>query len=274
MPKPIASMPSHQARAIKWLLTDVDDTLTWQGSLPAETIIALEKLQAVGINVVPVTGSCAGWVNQIAKIWPVHGAIGENGAFWMRKTSDSFITHSEIPMQKMRAQQAKIVAQLNLLLKDYPDISFANDQDFRLCDVAINLSQDREPVNEMVASELLSKIEQLSIEGEFLNATASSIHINVWLGEHSKRSASETYLLAHNERQIVNLDEVAYVGDSLNDEAMFEWLPVTFGVRNIESLLPKLNAKPTYITEANGGYGFAELADIILCARQDLNFNT
>lgn len=273
MPKPITSMPASQARAIKWLLTDVDDTLTWQGSLPSETLIALERLQTAGIKVVPVTGSCAGWVNQIAKIWPVHGAIGENGAFWMRKTRDSFITYSHIPMHKMREQQAKIIELLNNLLQEYPGIGFANDQDFRLCDVAINLSQDIEPVDAEIASELLNRIKRLHIDGEPLKATASSIHINVWQGEHSKRSASESYLLAHSQKQLINVEQIAYVGDSLNDEVMFDWLPLTFGVRNIAPLLPKLNTKPTYITQKNGGYGFAELADIILYKRRDLNSN-
>ncbi|MFA0025991.1 hydrolase, partial [Vibrio sp. 10N.261.49.A5] len=36
---------------INWVLTDVDDTLTWQGSLPPETLIALQKLRDNGIKV-------------------------------------------------------------------------------------------------------------------------------------------------------------------------------------------------------------------------------
>lgn len=70
---------------IKWVLTDVDDTLTWQGRLPPETLIALNKLQQANIKVVAVTGACAGWCDHIAQLWPVDAVLGENGAFIMEK---------------------------------------------------------------------------------------------------------------------------------------------------------------------------------------------
>ena len=42
------------------VLTDVDDTLTWEGRLPSVTLAAMERLAAAGIALVPVTGACAG----------------------------------------------------------------------------------------------------------------------------------------------------------------------------------------------------------------------
>jgi len=63
-------------------------------------------------------------------------------------------------------------------------------------------------------------------------------------------------------------NEIAYIGDSLNDESMFAWLPLTFGVKNILPVLPKLAAKPAYLTTQKGGYGFVELAELILQAKQ------
>ncbi|MFP3416087.1 HAD hydrolase family protein, partial [Bacillus sp. SIMBA_074] len=74
------------------MLTDVDDTLTWQGRLPPEALIALAELERAGVKVVAVTGACAGWCDQMAKMWPLHGVIGENGAFWMRKDTTGFNT--------------------------------------------------------------------------------------------------------------------------------------------------------------------------------------
>ena len=72
-------------KKIDWVLTDVDDTLTWQGQLPPETLIALSKLRDSGKKVVAVTGACAGWCDHIAQLWPVDAVLGENGAFIMEK---------------------------------------------------------------------------------------------------------------------------------------------------------------------------------------------
>jgi len=272
--KSLSSLSMAQAKSIKWLFTDVDDTLTWQGALPLESMIALNKLSAAGVRVVPVTGACAGWCDQIAKLWPVHGVIGENGAFWMQKNSNGFSTQATIALDTMKQQQHKLIEQLNILLLDYPDIGFANDQPFRYCDVAINLSQDREPISADICRELMAKITKLTIDGHPVNATESSIHLNVWVGNHSKRLTTEKYLL-HNALsnkldEAINLNEIVYIGDSLNDESMFKWLPMTFGVRNIEPLLSRFKAKPTYITSKNGGYGFAELAEVIVEAKKAL----
>ncbi|GAL18760.1 haloacid dehalogenase-like hydrolase [Vibrio maritimus] len=118
-----------------------------------------------------------------------------------------------------------------------------------------------------MAETLLTAIRQLTLNGQPVKATQSSIHINVWVGEHNKRIASELYLKQNADFESLNLANIAYIGDSLNDEAMFEWLPTTFGVNNITPLLGKLNAKPKYVTRGNGGYGFAELADLLISMR-------
>ncbi|MEI6897625.1 MAG: HAD-IIB family hydrolase [Psychromonas sp.] len=268
MPKPLASISTSQLKAINWLLTDVDDTLTWNGELPPESLIALAKLSAVGVRVVAVTGASAGWCDQIVKLWPVHGVIGENGAFWMQKNNNNLITSNNSTLESMKKLQNKLIQQLNLLLMDYPGIGFASDQPFRYCDVAINLRQGREPVDDSICNELLRKIRNLTIGGQVVNATESSIHLNVWVGNHTKRLSSEQYLSENKKGQQIDLNEIAYIGDSLNDETMFEWLTLTFGVRNIEPSLPKFKTRPAFITNKKGGYGFAELAEIILQAKK------
>ncbi|MBY6197259.1 hypothetical protein [Vibrio hangzhouensis] len=90
----------------------------------------------------------------------------------------------------------------------------------------------------------------------------------MWIGDHNKRYSSERYLNDHTDFDRLTLNSISYIGDSLNDESMFAWLPVTFGVSNITPLLETLGARPSYITNANGGYGFAELAAKLVRARQ------
>ncbi|GEA49833.1 haloacid dehalogenase [Vibrio inusitatus NBRC 102082] len=262
------SIKLQQLANIEWLLTDVDDTLTWEGQLPDVTLKALYDLQDVGIKVVAVTGACAGWCDQIAKVWPVHGAIGENGAFWMSQNESGFETTSKVPLPQMHALQGELKVALANILEEYDGIEFATDQPFRFCDVAINLSQDREPVSEHLAKELLTRAKALVIDGHNVNASLSSIHLNVWIGEHSKRITSEAYVKAHSSCRNIDLDKLIYIGDSQNDEAMFAWLPTTFGVRNIQKVLPQLTHKPSVLLDKDGGFGFAQLARTIIEAKQ------
>ena len=79
--KDLSSISIQQLRSVQAVLTDIDDTLTTHGRLPAVAYDALEQLHAAGIKVVPITGRPAGWCDHIARMWPVEGVVGENGAF-------------------------------------------------------------------------------------------------------------------------------------------------------------------------------------------------
>ena len=78
----LAAMPLNVAAAVRVVLTDIDDTLTTEGRLPADAYAALERLEQAGIQVVPITGRPAGWCDHIARMWPVRAVVGENGAFY------------------------------------------------------------------------------------------------------------------------------------------------------------------------------------------------
>ena len=80
--RPFEECPAAARRQIKAVLCDIDDTLTWQGRLPAAAYMALEGLRQSGLVVVPVTGRPAGWCDHIARMWPVNAVVGENGAFY------------------------------------------------------------------------------------------------------------------------------------------------------------------------------------------------
>src|SRR5262245_59125602 len=78
----LQQMPLETARNVRAVLTDIDDTLTDDGRLPAAAYGALERLRAGSFVVIPVTGRPAGRCDLIARQWPVDGVVGENGAFW------------------------------------------------------------------------------------------------------------------------------------------------------------------------------------------------
>ena len=74
--------PAAFKTRIRFVLTDIDDTLTVAGRLPSCALAAMEDLQAAGIRVIPVTGRPAGWCDHMARMWPVDALVGENGAFY------------------------------------------------------------------------------------------------------------------------------------------------------------------------------------------------
>ncbi|MDH5939138.1 hydrolase [Vibrio splendidus] len=247
---------------INWVLTDVDDTLTWQGSLPPETLIALQKLRDNGIKVVAVTGACAGWCDHIAQLWPVDAVLGENGAFLLEKQDGALQLSSETPLEQVRQNQAKLKQEVEAILLSYPDLSLTLDQSYRLCEVAIDIGQNRKPVDPETVQAVLERIHALGA-----HATASSIHINAWYGEHSKKNAVHRFLTNKglSLEQIHN--QACYVGDSMNDQQMFESLPLTVGVANIKHYWDKLDHHPSKVMSQPGGYGFAEFVDALLAVK-------
>jgi hydroxymethylpyrimidine pyrophosphatase-like HAD family hydrolase len=74
---PIEECPVQTLAAFKAVLSDIDDTLSLHGRIPAEAFASLEALRESGLVVVPITGRPAGWCDHIARMWPVDGVVAE-----------------------------------------------------------------------------------------------------------------------------------------------------------------------------------------------------
>ena len=79
--KPLSAMPFATRAEIRCVFTDIDDTITTEGRLPAAAYAALERLSDAGLVVVPITGRPAGWCDMVARFWPVAGVVGETAHF-------------------------------------------------------------------------------------------------------------------------------------------------------------------------------------------------
>lgn len=236
------------------LFTDVDDTLTLNGKIPVETFAALDALQQAGITVVPVTGACGGWCDCIVRTWPVSTIIGENGAFIMSLIDDS-LNCQYIDDQEERAQNAvKLQSVIAQVKQRVPGAQLARDCSFRLTDIAFDIGQDQK-----LAPEEQARIMDIC-QHAGVNARASSIHINIWQGEYTKATTAALLLKQWG----LSSEMAIFVGDSLNDEAMFSYLETSVGVANIGPYLDQLQVPPAYITSKPGGLGFAHLAQSIL----------
>ncbi|WP_432696616.1 HAD-IIB family hydrolase [Marinobacterium sp. YM272] len=254
---------SQRLSRISVLLSDVDDTLTSSGRLLPDTLAMIYRLEEAGIKVIPITGACAGWCDHMARAWPVSAVIGENGAFYMRRTDNGFERSDWTPQAQMRADQAEVKTVVeSLILPEFPGLALAADQPYRLADVAIDIGQDGRLDQQQVAD----IIERLHRRG--INARASSIHINAWRGSFSKyamavRLLEDLYGLSGTPLQ----EQVAFVGDSANDETLFEGLSCTFGVANIARALAYMQHRPLEVLSRPMGAGFVELGERLLAAR-------
>ena len=111
--RPLCEFPHEDLLKIKFVLTDIDDTLTTNGRLPAKSYHALEKLHQGGFKVIPITGRPAGWCDHIARMWPVDGIVGENGAFYFYyETSRLKMKRRYWKSEKKRARDRKLLANL------------------------------------------------------------------------------------------------------------------------------------------------------------------
>ncbi|HMG60730.1 MAG TPA: HAD-IIB family hydrolase [Burkholderiales bacterium] len=255
--RPLAEL---DARGVRAVLVDIDETLTTAGKLTGDAYAALERLHAAGRIVVPVTGRPAGWCDHIARMWPVDAVVGENGAFYFH-FSEGRLHHRFLEDSAERAQKrARLDGIARRILAEVPGCALAADQPYRETDLAIDYCEDVPPL----ALDAAERIAGLMRDAG-LNAKISSIHVNGWFGGYDKLSTSRVLF---SERFGLDLDrsnrEFVFVGDSQNDAPMFAFFQNSVGVANVRRFEGRLAASPKYVTGAASGAGFVELAEHLL----------
>ena len=139
----------------------------------------------------------------------------------------------------------------------------ASDQLYREADLAIDFCEDVTPLSDAAVARIVALFEEAGC-----TAKVSSIHVNGWFGSYDKLSMTRPFLL---EALRIDLDaeprRFVFVGDSPNDQPMFAFFPASVGVANLRRFLPTLTSPPRWLTAAEGGHGFAELARLLLTSR-------
>jgi len=262
----LQTMDVSAAKQIRFVLTDIDDTVTTEGRLTANAYAALEQLAAAGITVIPITGRPAGWCDHIARMWPVFAVVGENGAFYMRydRNARKMTTHQWASQAHLQDNRKKLDRLAIEILQTVPGSALASDQRYRLADLAIDFCEDVEPLPEASVMKIVSLF-----EGAGARAKVSSIHVNGWFGDYDKLSITKTLFAREFGIDLQNdNDNVLFIGDSPNDEPMFEFFSYSVGVANIQKQLHRLTHRPKFVTPSEGGAGFVEMARQLLHARK------
>ena len=247
------------------MFTDIDDTLTTEGSLPACAYNALEALTKAGIHVAPITGRPAGWCDMIARLWPVAGVVGENGAFYFSYDRDQkkMIRAYDTDELTRTSDRKRLDNIAERILTEVPGCAISVDQTFRDTDLAIDIAED---VPELDEPSVLRIKEIFEEEGAV--AKVSSIHVNGWYGTYSKLTMSRRFAIERLGLDVDILKEnFVFCGDSPNDGSMFEFFPFACGVANVKQFEGKMPSYPAFVSEKKGGEGFVEIAEILLKAR-------
>lgn len=264
--QPLDEFALADRRRIEVVLTDIDDTLTSDGRLPAAAYGALERLRAAGFLVVPITGRPAGWCDHIARMWPVDAVVGENGALYFRydPASRKLVKRFLVPESERAANRKRLEVVRDAILAAVPGAALASDQLYREADLAIDFCEDVAPLPRDAVERIVALFERAGA-----TAKVSSIHVNGWFGDYDKLGMTRILM-----RECFGIDLDAardcfvFAGDSPNDAPMFGFFPHAVGVANVRAFDSMLTARPAYVTPSRGGEGFVELADALIAARQ------
>jgi len=257
--RPIGQFPRARRSRLRFVLTDVDDTLTDGPRLPAATYAALERLRDAGLRVIPVTAAPAGWCDLICRMWPVAAVIGENGGLCFRHDAGAGVTERRywLAEAERRRAQHDLAAFSGLVAASIPGCAVSHDQLYREATLAF-----ANPADPVLRAAILARL-----RAEGLPTTVNSLWVLGCLGGFDKLAMTRRMM---SELFGVDIEQEAeafiYVGDSLNDEPMFGHFPNSVGVATVHDYFDRLTTPPKWITKGGGGAGFVEVADMLLGA--------
>ena len=259
------------------ILTDIDDTLTTEGAITPDALEALAALRAAGLHVIAITGRPAGWSEPFATTWPVDAIVAETGAVALLRTPQNTSQNGLQPNDGKRKQLSKWYLQdastraanharmqqvAQQILREVPGAMLARDSAGRETDIAIDHSEFTH-----LPPEGIAQVQEI-MRAAGMTATVSSIHVNGWYGTHDKLVGARWIVRELLGRDLAQeLDRWVFVGDSGNDQAMFQHFTHSVGVANIARFVPQLSHLPRYVTQGERGAGFAEVASTMLAGR-------
>jgi len=281
--KPLSTWPLEDRRQIIGVFTDIDDTLTTNGTITPDALQALVDLKNAGLIVIPITGRPIGWCATFANgntaqgnaPWPIDAIVAENGAVAfaprnLSKNNLQRILNKRKQLSKTYQQSATMRTQ-NLtrmhqvaarVLREVPLVRLSQDSGGRETDLAFDYNEHQHLPPEAVQQVLAI------LHDESMHTSVSSIHIHGCFCDFNKWQGA-CWLVQHlwGRSLAQELERWVFVGDSGNDQAMFQHFRHSVGVANIRHCAASLAHLPGYVTQAERGAGFAQVAQAILQAK-------
>ena len=192
-------------------------------------------------------------------IAPARGGSGESAARTGGELTKLYYLQDA---QKRHAYFMRLQQVARRVLRAVPGALLSRDSPGRETDIAIDHSE----FTHLGADRIAQVVRIMREEG--MSATVSSIHINGWFGDHNKLLGARWIVRELFGRALdAEIGQWVYVGDSTNDQLMFEAFAQSVGVANIRRFESELTHLPRYITRGERGAGFAEVAQALLAVR-------
>jgi HAD superfamily hydrolase (TIGR01484 family) len=260
--KPLSSLPGEEARRLRGLLFDLDDTLLTHGLLSRAAYGALWDLHDAGLKLVAVTGRPSGWGEVLAREWPIEGCVTENGALHLVREGTGVARRDACGETERRSRRIRLGSLVERVRGLVPEARLTDDVDARRSDVTWDIGERVKLPDDRVRA-IAGAIEEAGARW-----TRSSVHLHATYDTDDKATGAVRFLSQHLGVDAgAALARFAFVGDSGNDAACFAAFRSTFGVANVRAALHHLTVPPRYIADGPMGAGFAEVADAILRAR-------
>jgi HAD superfamily hydrolase (TIGR01484 family) len=239
---------AQDLQSVRLIATDMDGTLTLADKFTPELLHAFERLKTADITVLIVTGRSAGWVSAIAHYLPVVGAIAENGGVFCTKDSQLLIT----PIPNVKHHRLKLAETFEKLKSQFPTIQESSDNLFRVTDWTFDVAG-------LTLAELDTMAEICQTQGWSFTYSTVQCHIK----PIQQNKADGLLHILKEQFPHVSSEEVVTVGDSPNDESLFnaQLFSRSVGVANLLHYCDRLTHKPQYITPSPEGKGFCELVE-------------
>lgn len=273
--RPLSAWSALERRGIQGVFTDIDDTLTTHGAITPDALQAMADLRAAGLTVIPITGRPIGWCERFMTghanqaPWPVETMVAENGAVAWIKNDGKPPSNGPGVLSKLYQQDAAtrttnaaaMEAVAAQVLREVPTARRTDDAGGRETDLAFDYAERHHMPPEGVA-QVLAVLERAG-----MRTTVSSIHIHGCFGDFNKWLGAQWIVRERFGRELAHeLDRWVFVGDSGNDQVMFQYFTHSVGVANIRDCAARLTHLPTFVAPSARGAGFAEVAQAILAA--------
>ena len=259
---PLSKLSAAQARAIRGLLFDLDDTVLTRGVLTREAYDALWVMHESGLALVAVTGRPSGWGELLVRQWPIDGAVTENGAVHVVRDGSAVVLHEDCSPSEREKRRVRLDDIVGRVREAVPEASLADDVRARRSDVTWDIGE-----RVRLSSDRVDRIAEVIVRAG-ARTTRSSVHIHATFDADDKASGAIAFLArAFGEDAGSAKARYAFVGDSGNDAACFGAFGLTFGVANVKESLDRIVVSPRYVTSHEMGKGFAELGRTLVALR-------
>jgi HAD superfamily hydrolase (TIGR01484 family) len=252
---------AHSAlRKITLIASDIDGTITSNGRLSGNIFNSFQALRKAGVRIILITGRSAGWVNGLASLLPVDGAIAENGGIFFPPGENS-PGRELVPLKGSRAEHREALHHMfRVLQKEFPHITAATDNAYRITDWTFSVGG--------LSTSDLQRMKQLCAEKNW-GFTYSNIQCHI-MQKHQNKASALLNIIQNEHTLYANTLEVLTVGDSPNDESLFDpsIFPCSVGVANLIQHKANLKHLPVFLTTAPESDGFCEMATTLLKARR------